>query len=98
MGRPKHMPPPVARLIQHTKDLMESEEKLCVKVLRTLQQMLLKKTKYGDRVSARRLDARWAERKRETWHYGPPSLPAGQPAAQDAAAELPPEPEVQHAG
>lgn len=30
---------------------MESEEKLCVKVLRTLQQMLLKKTKYGDRVS-----------------------------------------------
>lgn len=41
-----------ARLIQHTKDLMESEEKLCVKVLRTLQQMLLKKTKYGDRVSA----------------------------------------------
>ena len=32
---------------------MESEEKLCVKVLRTLQQMLLKKTKYGDRVSAR---------------------------------------------
>lgn len=40
------------RLIQHTKDLMQSEEKLCVKVLRTLQQMLLKKAKYGDRVSA----------------------------------------------
>lgn len=30
---------------------MESEEKLCVKVLRTLQQMLQKKSKYGDRVS-----------------------------------------------
>lgn len=30
---------------------MESEEKLCVKVLQTLQQMLLKKSKYGDRVS-----------------------------------------------
>lgn len=44
-------PSPPARLIQHTKDLMVSEEKLCVKVLRTLQQMLLKKTKYGDRVS-----------------------------------------------
>lgn len=44
-------PSAAARLIQHTKDLMESEEKLCVKVLRTLQQMLLKKTKYGDRVS-----------------------------------------------
>lgn len=39
------------RLIRHTKGLMESEEKLCVKVLRTLQQMLQKKSKYGDRVS-----------------------------------------------
>nr|XP_019594220.1 PREDICTED: inositol 1,4,5-trisphosphate receptor type 3 [Rhinolophus sinicus] len=39
----------LSKLIQHTKDLMESEEKLCVKVLRTLQQMLLKKSKYGDR-------------------------------------------------
>uniref|UniRef100_A0A2K6FXG2 Inositol 1,4,5-trisphosphate receptor n=1 Tax=Propithecus coquereli TaxID=379532 RepID=A0A2K6FXG2_PROCO len=37
------------QLIQHTKDLMASEEKLCIKVLRTLQQMLLKKTKYGER-------------------------------------------------
>lgn len=41
----------VARLIQHTKDLMESEEKLCIKVLRTLQQMLMKRNKYGERVS-----------------------------------------------
>lgn len=39
----------LSKLIQHTKDLMESEEKLCVKVLRILQQMLLKKSKYGDR-------------------------------------------------
>uniref|UniRef100_A0A5F8H1Z3 Inositol 1,4,5-trisphosphate receptor n=1 Tax=Monodelphis domestica TaxID=13616 RepID=A0A5F8H1Z3_MONDO len=39
----------LSKLIQHTKDLMESEEKLCIKVLRTLQQMLLKKRKYGDR-------------------------------------------------
>ncbi|XP_040500546.1 inositol 1,4,5-trisphosphate receptor type 3 [Ursus maritimus] len=39
----------LSKLIQHTKDLMETEEKLCVKVLRTLQQMLLKKTKYGER-------------------------------------------------
>ncbi|XP_014404697.1 PREDICTED: inositol 1,4,5-trisphosphate receptor type 3 [Myotis brandtii] len=39
----------LSKLIQHTKDLMQSEEKLCVKVLRTLQQMLLKKAKYGDR-------------------------------------------------
>uniref|UniRef100_A0A5F8H1Y0 Inositol 1,4,5-trisphosphate receptor n=1 Tax=Monodelphis domestica TaxID=13616 RepID=A0A5F8H1Y0_MONDO len=41
----------LSKLIQHTKDLMESEEKLCIKVLRTLQQMLLKKRKYGERVS-----------------------------------------------
>ncbi|KAL6082378.1 hypothetical protein STEG23_021533, partial [Scotinomys teguina] len=39
----------LSKLIRHTKGLMESEEKLCVKVLRTLQQMLLKKSKYGDR-------------------------------------------------
>ncbi|XP_053524960.1 inositol 1,4,5-trisphosphate receptor type 3 isoform X2 [Artibeus jamaicensis] len=39
----------LSKLIQHTQDLMASEEKLCVKVLRTLQQMLLKKAKYGDR-------------------------------------------------
>lgn len=52
-GCPRARPSAAARLIQHTKDLMESEEKLCVKVLRTLQQMLLKKTKYlGDWVSA----------------------------------------------
>ncbi|XP_075411596.1 inositol 1,4,5-trisphosphate-gated calcium channel ITPR3 [Tenrec ecaudatus] len=39
----------LSKLIQHTKDLMESEEKLCIKVLRTLQQMLLTKSKYGER-------------------------------------------------
>uniref|UniRef100_H0XR47 Inositol 1,4,5-trisphosphate receptor n=1 Tax=Otolemur garnettii TaxID=30611 RepID=H0XR47_OTOGA len=50
----------LSKLIQHTKDLMESEEKLCIKVLRTLQQMLLKKAKYGDRVSAPGLRARIA--------------------------------------
>uniref|UniRef100_A0A8C2U7R5 Inositol 1,4,5-trisphosphate receptor n=1 Tax=Coturnix japonica TaxID=93934 RepID=A0A8C2U7R5_COTJA len=33
----------------HTKDLMETEEKLCIKVLRTLQQMLVKRNKYGER-------------------------------------------------
>lgn len=41
----------MARLVQHTKDLMETEEKLCIKVLRTLQQMLVKRNKYGERVS-----------------------------------------------
>uniref|UniRef100_A0A670J4A8 Inositol 1,4,5-trisphosphate receptor n=1 Tax=Podarcis muralis TaxID=64176 RepID=A0A670J4A8_PODMU len=42
----------LSKLVQHTKDLMESEEKLCIKVLRTLQQMLMKRNKYGERVSA----------------------------------------------
>uniref|UniRef100_A0A8C4VT16 Inositol 1,4,5-trisphosphate receptor n=1 Tax=Gopherus evgoodei TaxID=1825980 RepID=A0A8C4VT16_9SAUR len=41
----------LSKLVQHTKDLMESEEKLCIRVLRTLQQMLMKRNKYGDRVS-----------------------------------------------
>ncbi|XP_020651503.3 inositol 1,4,5-trisphosphate-gated calcium channel ITPR3 [Pogona vitticeps] len=39
----------LSKLVQHTKDLMEAEEKLCIKVLRTLQQMLVKRNKYGDR-------------------------------------------------
>ncbi|XP_063309193.1 inositol 1,4,5-trisphosphate receptor type 3 isoform X1 [Pelobates fuscus] len=39
----------ISKLIQHTKNLMSSEEKLCIKVLRTLQQMLMKKSNYGER-------------------------------------------------
>lgn len=48
---PSGIPLVCARLVQHTKDLMETEEKLCIKVLRTLQQMLVKRNKYGERVS-----------------------------------------------
>ncbi|KAM9292317.1 inositol 1,4,5-trisphosphate-gated calcium channel ITPR3 isoform 2-T2 [Gastrophryne carolinensis] len=39
----------VSKLIQHTKNLMSSEEKLCIKVLRTLQQMLMKKNNFEER-------------------------------------------------
>ncbi|CAI9572360.1 unnamed protein product, partial [Staurois parvus] len=39
----------ISKLIQHTKNLMSSEEKLCIKVLRTLQQMLMKKNDYEER-------------------------------------------------
>ncbi|XP_068125479.1 inositol 1,4,5-trisphosphate-gated calcium channel ITPR3 isoform X2 [Hyperolius riggenbachi] len=39
----------ISKLIQHTKNLMSSEEKLCIKVLRTLQQMLMKKNNYEER-------------------------------------------------
>uniref|UniRef100_A0A8C3KNQ1 Inositol 1,4,5-trisphosphate receptor n=1 Tax=Calidris pygmaea TaxID=425635 RepID=A0A8C3KNQ1_9CHAR len=39
----------LSKLVQHTKDLMETEEKLCIKVLRTLQQMLVKRNRYGER-------------------------------------------------
>ncbi|XP_041439755.1 inositol 1,4,5-trisphosphate receptor type 3 isoform X2 [Xenopus laevis] len=38
----------ISKLIQHTKNLMSSQEKLCIKVLRTLQQMLMKKKNYGE--------------------------------------------------
>uniref|UniRef100_A0A8C6XGN9 Inositol 1,4,5-trisphosphate receptor n=1 Tax=Naja naja TaxID=35670 RepID=A0A8C6XGN9_NAJNA len=48
----------LSKLVQHTKDLMATEEKLCIKVLRTLQQMLMKRNKYGDRVS--RQDQDWS--------------------------------------
>ncbi|XP_072419628.1 inositol 1,4,5-trisphosphate-gated calcium channel ITPR3 isoform X1 [Chiloscyllium punctatum] len=39
----------ISKLIQHTKTLMTTEEKLCIKVLRSLQAMLVKKSSYGDR-------------------------------------------------
>lgn len=95
---------PAARLIQHTQDLMASEEKLCVKVLRTLQQMLRKKAKYGDRVSARRPTAGCGGRtvepvvQRHEVQCGALLLPPGQPATQDAAAKLPASPQVQLSG
>lgn len=43
-------PPWVPRLIQHTKSLMSSEEKLCIKVLRTLQEMLIHTYNFDDKV------------------------------------------------
>lgn len=80
---------------------MESEEKLCVKVLRTLQQMLQKKSKFGDRVSVdstgRGGGGEGGLGTQDAAHQAHLDLP-GQPAAEDAVAELPPEPEVQLPG
>lgn len=39
------------RLIQHTKALMNSDEKLCIKVLRTLQEMLIREMDFDEKVS-----------------------------------------------
>lgn len=39
------------RLIQHTKALMSAEEKLCIKVLRTLQEMLIRTLDFDEKVS-----------------------------------------------
>ncbi|XP_032898387.1 inositol 1,4,5-trisphosphate receptor type 3 [Amblyraja radiata] len=39
----------ISKLIEHTKNLMSTEEKLCIKVLRILQEMLVKKCSFGDR-------------------------------------------------
>ena len=41
------------RLIQHTKALMSSEEKLCIKVLRTLQEMLIRTLDFDEKVRSR---------------------------------------------
>lgn len=41
----------VNRLIQHTKALMSSEEKLCIKVLRTLQEMLIRTLDFDEKVT-----------------------------------------------
>lgn len=40
----------VCRLIQHTKALMSAEEKLCIKVLRTLQEMLIRTLDFDEKV------------------------------------------------
>lgn len=43
------------RLIKHTEKLLEEkEEKLCVKVLRTLREMMAIDAEYGEKVSLRR--------------------------------------------
>ncbi|XP_077411063.1 inositol 1,4,5-trisphosphate-gated calcium channel ITPR3 isoform X7 [Vanacampus margaritifer] len=39
----------ISKLIQHTKALMSSEEKLCIKVLRTLQEMLIRKLDFDEK-------------------------------------------------
>uniref|UniRef100_A0A3B4D8X1 Inositol 1,4,5-trisphosphate receptor n=1 Tax=Pygocentrus nattereri TaxID=42514 RepID=A0A3B4D8X1_PYGNA len=39
----------ISKLIQHTKALMNSEEKLCIKVLRTLQEMLIRTLDFDER-------------------------------------------------
>ncbi|KAJ8386368.1 hypothetical protein AAFF_G00170730 [Aldrovandia affinis] len=44
----------ISKLIQHTKALMGSEEKLCIKVLRTLQEMLIRTLDFDDRGAALR--------------------------------------------
>lgn len=43
------------RLIKHTKKLMDKEEKLCIKILQTLREMLDKKETFDDQVCGRRL-------------------------------------------
>lgn len=44
------MAPPL-RLIKHTKQLLEeNEEKLCIKVLQTLREMMTKDRGYGEKV------------------------------------------------
>ncbi|XP_029361640.1 inositol 1,4,5-trisphosphate-gated calcium channel ITPR3 [Echeneis naucrates] len=39
----------ISKLIQHTKALMSSEEKLCIQVLRTLQEMLIRTLDFDDK-------------------------------------------------
>lgn len=50
---PLQLPCPclLPRLIKHTKKLMDKEEKLCIKVLQTLQEMLDKKENFDELVS-----------------------------------------------
>lgn len=47
----QHFPCHSARLIKHTKKLMDKEEKLCIKILQTLREMLDKKECFQESVS-----------------------------------------------
>uniref|UniRef100_A0A803YSI0 Inositol 1,4,5-trisphosphate receptor n=1 Tax=Meleagris gallopavo TaxID=9103 RepID=A0A803YSI0_MELGA len=79
----------LSKLVQHTKDLMETEEKLCIKVLRTLQQMLVKRNKYGERGNLLRkmLLNNYLQNKKSTSH---PSMssPVGQDQDWSAIAAV----------
>ncbi|KAJ3609453.1 hypothetical protein NHX12_023974, partial [Muraenolepis orangiensis] len=44
----------ISKLIKHTMALMSSEEKLCIKVLRTLQEMLIRTLEFDDKCMALR--------------------------------------------
>lgn len=49
------------RLIKHTEKLLEeTEEKLCVKVLRTLREMMAIDPEYGEKVSVIELRFAWS--------------------------------------
>lgn len=51
MCAPPPTPPAPFRLIKHTKQLLEeNEEKLCIKVLQTLREMMTKDRGYGEKV------------------------------------------------
>ncbi|CAL8279267.1 unnamed protein product [Boreogadus saida] len=45
----------ISKLIQHTMALMSSEEKLCIKVLRTLQEMLIRTLEFDEKGTALRV-------------------------------------------
>uniref|UniRef100_A0A8C5BDS4 Inositol 1,4,5-trisphosphate receptor n=1 Tax=Gadus morhua TaxID=8049 RepID=A0A8C5BDS4_GADMO len=45
----------ISKLIQHTMALMSSEEKLCIKVLRTLQEMLIRTLEFDEKGTALRM-------------------------------------------
>lgn len=47
----QHFSCPSVRLIKHTKKLMDNEEKLCIKILQTLREMLDKKECFQEAVS-----------------------------------------------
>lgn len=61
-----NMCPPPLRLIKHTKQLLEeNEEKLCIKVLQTLREMMTKDRGYGEKVPPRvhpKTRRRWESR------------------------------------
>lgn len=56
-----------SRLIQHTKSLMNSDENLCIKVLKTLQEMLIRNLDFDEKVGC--LSMMYIPKSFWTWLY-----------------------------
>uniref|UniRef100_A0A8C7QSZ5 Inositol 1,4,5-trisphosphate receptor n=1 Tax=Oncorhynchus mykiss TaxID=8022 RepID=A0A8C7QSZ5_ONCMY len=67
----------MSKLIKHTKKLMDKEEKLCIKILQTLREMLDKKEAFDEPVTGHKCACVCSNGQKQTprgWYEGPTSM------------------------